>query len=211
MGEQQTGLPKRKMIMEAGLRIFSQKGFHKTKIEEIAQEAGIGKGTVYEYFTGKEQLFQEILEDGLNRYDAFLQEKTRQGENTRGKLEILVRISIVLWQRYRPLARSVLSEITQFDEGFRASLMERHTRWILYIQTILEEGIKRGEIREINSSLVARLFYGGVGSLINPYDDTDLSEEMINNLAMQTVNYFLQGIMKRSGETKESERKIKEK
>ena len=63
------GIPKRQLIMEAGLKIFSQKGFHKTKIEEIAQEAGIGKGTVYEYFAGKEQLFQEILEDGLNLFD----------------------------------------------------------------------------------------------------------------------------------------------
>lgn len=195
--QQHTGFPKRKMIMEAGLKIFSQKGFHKTKIEEIAQEAGIGKGTVYEYFAGKEQLFQEILEDGLSHFDAILHDQIRQGDNTKEKLEILIRLSLVLWQRYRPLARSVLSEITQFDESFRTYLLEKHTRWLHYIEMILEEGIKRGEIRKINSVLFARLFYGGIGFLINPYDDITLSEKIITELATQTVDYYLQGVRKR--------------
>ena len=199
MSEQQhTGLPKRKLIMEAGLKIFSQKGFHKTKIEEIAQEAGIGKGTVYEYFAGKEQLFREILEEGLNYFDALLRDQISQGDNTKEKLEILIRLSLVLWQRYRPLARSVLSEITQFDECFRTYLLEKHTRWLHYIEIILEEGIKRGEIREINSVLFARLFYGGIGYLVNPYDDVSLSAQMITELATQTVDYYLQGVTRRN-------------
>jgi AcrR family transcriptional regulator len=189
------GIPKRQLIMEAGLKIFSQKGFHKTKIEEIAQEAGIGKGTVYEYFAGKEQLFQEILEDGLNLFDTLVQEEVQLYERTNEKLQALVRNSIVLWQRYRPLARSMLSEITLFDEAFRTSLLERHERWLSYIQMVIDEGIKNGEIREINSKLFARLFYGGIGTIVNPYDDTMLAEETIAELARQTVDYYLRGIV----------------
>lgn len=189
------GIPKRQLIMEAGLKIFSQKGFHKTKIEEIAQEAGIGKGTVYEYFAGKEQLFQEILEDGLNLFDTLVQEEVQLYERTNEKLQALVRNSIVLWQRYRPLARSMLSEITLFDEAFRTSLLERHERWLSYIQMVIDEGIKNGEIREINSKLFARLFYGGMGAIVNPYDDTTFAKETIAELVRQTVDYYLRGIV----------------
>ena len=91
------------------------------------------------------------------------QEEVQLYERTNEKLQALVRNSIVLWQRYRPLARSMLSEITLFDEAFRTSLLERHERWLSYIQMVIDEGIKNGEIREINSKLFARLFYGGMG------------------------------------------------
>ncbi|MEN6392180.1 MAG: helix-turn-helix domain-containing protein, partial [Syntrophomonas sp.] len=56
---------KRELIIEAAIKVFSQKGYHNTRMEEIAQAAGIGKGTIYEYFESKLQLFQSMMEDSL--------------------------------------------------------------------------------------------------------------------------------------------------
>ncbi len=185
---------KKQLIMEAGLAVFSQRGFHKAKIEDIAQEAGIGKGTVYEYFISKEQLFQEILREGMESFDAAIHERELKEGSSREKLLELVRQSILLGQRYRPLARSVMSEITLFDESFRTWLMQIHYERLLFIRKIVEEGISRKELRPINGLLFARLFYGGMGMIVSPYEQTILQDEKIERLAEETVDYYLKGI-----------------
>ena len=50
---------KRKDILASARALFKEKGFHSTKIEEIAQGAGVGKGTIYEYFKNKQEIFDE--------------------------------------------------------------------------------------------------------------------------------------------------------
>ena len=52
---------KKKMIMDTAIKIFSQKGYFQTTISEIAKEAGIGKGTIYEYFKSKEEIIQSVV------------------------------------------------------------------------------------------------------------------------------------------------------
>lgn len=55
----------RKAIVEAAMRVFGQTGYHEAKIADIATEAGVATGTLYNYFTSKEEIFQSILEDGV--------------------------------------------------------------------------------------------------------------------------------------------------
>ncbi|MDT3700857.1 MAG: TetR/AcrR family transcriptional regulator, partial [Thermincola sp.] len=59
---------KRKKILKAAVKVFSQKGFHAAKVDEIAQLADVGKGTVYEYFSSKEEVFQEMFKAGMQFY-----------------------------------------------------------------------------------------------------------------------------------------------
>jgi AcrR family transcriptional regulator len=59
---------KREAILVAACDIFSQKGFHNAKILDIAKTAGIGKGTVYEYFSSKSELFYEMSVFSINQY-----------------------------------------------------------------------------------------------------------------------------------------------
>ncbi|HHZ17327.1 MAG TPA: TetR/AcrR family transcriptional regulator [Peptococcaceae bacterium] len=193
------GPSKRQLIIKAALESFSRKGFHKTKMEEIALLAGIGKGTVYEYFPGKAQLFQEVLQEGMELFDTMLRECVSQENTTAAKLESIAQQSILLWQRYQPLARNVLLENTNFDKEFRKALQEKHLQWLRYIESVLEEGISKGEIRDINSTLLARLFYGGMGMIVFPEGNPHvLSRERIAELAAQTVDYYLRGIRKSS-------------
>jgi AcrR family transcriptional regulator len=57
----------RQAIVEAAMRIFGKTGFHETKITDIATEAGVATGTLYNYFSSKEEIFQSILDDGRVR------------------------------------------------------------------------------------------------------------------------------------------------
>lgn len=66
---------KRQRLLQAATAIFSQKGFHDTKMQDIADAAGVGKGTLYEYFETKEELFLAVYESWIEEYET---EMTRQ-------------------------------------------------------------------------------------------------------------------------------------
>ncbi|MGI6514560.1 MAG: TetR/AcrR family transcriptional regulator [Syntrophomonadales bacterium] len=63
---------KRERILEAAQSVFARKGYYLSKIEEIAELAGVGKGTVYEYFASKEELYKEMFKVILNRYTEYV-------------------------------------------------------------------------------------------------------------------------------------------
>jgi AcrR family transcriptional regulator len=66
----------KKAILEAAVRLFDEKGFEKTSIEELAREAGIGKGTIYTYFQTKSEIFYAFCEEQLEFIHEELASKT---------------------------------------------------------------------------------------------------------------------------------------
>jgi len=108
--------PKRQQILAAALGVFAEKGFHNAKIEEIAQAAQVGKGTVYEYFQSKKELFQETLKEGVTSFDNSLDAELALEPTTKGKLRVLIGKSIQLGRNYQPLARVAIRG-THLKEG----------------------------------------------------------------------------------------------
>ena len=188
---------KKEQIMEAALQIFSTKGFHLAKIEDIAQEAGVGKGTVYEYFASKEELFKEILKEGILTFDGLIEEELSGAETTRDKLQALIRQSLIIWKRFYPLARSTIIETTFLDSPFRSWLMEKHYQRLLLIREIIEKGINKQEFRSINGLHFAYLFYGGLGGISSFYEEKDLQPEKIEQIAEEMWDYYFNGIAKK--------------
>jgi AcrR family transcriptional regulator len=64
----------RQAILEASMRVFGSMGFRDAKIADIATEAGVATGTLYNYFSSKEEIFQSILDDGRERLQSMLDE-----------------------------------------------------------------------------------------------------------------------------------------
>jgi AcrR family transcriptional regulator len=67
----------RKAIVEAAMQVFGQTGFHEAKIADIAAAAGVATGTLYNYFTSKDEIFQSILDDGRESIAAALEQRAQ--------------------------------------------------------------------------------------------------------------------------------------
>ena len=188
-------LTKRDLILKAALGVFSERGFHKAKIEDIAQEAGVGKGTVYEYFTSKEQLFREMLMEGINCFNNALAEELRHVDTVQGKLTQLVEKNIEVGWRYRHLAKIALLENSLMDEPFRQWFLDMHGCRIKTIEDIVKEGVVTGEItHSLDPHLFAKLFYGSLGAIVNPVFGLELGQIDASEIAQKVVQVFLKGI-----------------
>lgn len=86
---------KEKQILEAGINQFSKFGFKKTSIDDIAKAAGVGKGTVYNYFSSKEELFLRVANQHVERLESDFNGRLNQYQGTEDPLIIF----FVLWFR----------------------------------------------------------------------------------------------------------------
>ena len=86
-------------IIKAAVRVFSEYGFDSAKMEYIAREAGIGKGTIYEYFTSKDQLFEKIIIYSIEQFSQGLRERLEAETNVE---ETLVKCSVFFAEFINP-------------------------------------------------------------------------------------------------------------
>ena len=189
-----SGPPKRQLILRAALAVFAARGFHGARMEEIAQEAGVGKGTVYEYFQSKEHLFRDTLKEGLEFYISHVRLDLEREVTATDKLRALVKNNFTLACRFRPLARIAMMETIPIDEKFRVWLREMHLEVLEMISGIVRQGIERGEFRAINHELFARLFYGGLSLTLSPFNHLEMDENEIDRYAAEIIEYYLKGI-----------------
>ncbi|HPF92515.1 MAG TPA: TetR/AcrR family transcriptional regulator [Tenuifilaceae bacterium] len=102
----------RKRIMEAALELFANKGYHSTSISQIAKEAAISKGLMYNYFESKEALLKEVIFEGVDTItDSF--DPNRDGILTKDELIHFIRESFKLVREHTTYWKLYFSLLTQ--------------------------------------------------------------------------------------------------
>lgn len=137
-------------IIEAGFRVFSEKGFAAARLEDVAADAGIAKPTIYLYFPSKEALFEAVIRDRLlGAMDGF--ETSRAGFD--GPTDALLRMFLrVIYDRLIgtgavALLQIIIAEGPRFPHLVAIYHDVALARGLGVVQAIMERGIARGEIR----------------------------------------------------------------
>ena len=157
---------RRRQILDAATRVFAEKGFRRATTREVAREAGVSEGTIYNYFEDKDALLMAIL-DVLNETERRA-EDFEEGLATdfRGFLEEYLRRRMTLIWQNREVFRVVLSEML-----VNAELRERYLRQVVApTMQIAEENfgarMKQGEARATDAPLAMRAVAGAVLGLL---------------------------------------------
>lgn len=154
--------------MEAAIRVFSQKGYHHTKMEEIAIEAGIGKGTIYEYFSSKLQLLQEIMKRSFRLYEQTMSSDISNSMFINEKIKMLVEAHFRFCQENKDLTRILFWDTDIMDEELRDWACQQRTGKEKRLQDFIQAGIDRGEIRAVDAKLLTVVISGVLGSIWVP-------------------------------------------
>lgn len=137
----------RKAIMEAALKLFSRQGYEHTSIDQLAQAAGIGKGTVYSYFQAKSEIFLAFCEEQLEFVYQELAAKSNPEAPLCEQLLTLFMGEFRFISRNREFGRILLQE-TVFPKDFTgARARELDDKYIALLTPIFKRAQQRGELR----------------------------------------------------------------
>ena len=148
-------------ITASALELFVERGYAATRLEDVAARAGVSKGTLYLYFTNKEELFKAVVREGLV---SPLAEARHLVESFQGEASELLQLLMLGWwekigsTRVSGIPKLILSEARNFPEIARFYLDEVVQPGQSVIASILRRGIARGEFRRVDVDAVARLF-----------------------------------------------------
>ena len=146
-------------ILDAALELFVEKGFAATRLEDVAQRAGVSKGTVYLYFDSKEDLFKSVIRSGIVRA---IEEAEKLVAGYEGNSADLLRQIFAGWWQHiggtklSGIPKLMISESQNFPELARFYYEEVIQRGSRLFARALERGVERGEFRPVNVDYAAR-------------------------------------------------------
>lgn len=159
---------KRRDIALSCKDIVLSKGLSKVTISELAKAAGVGKGTIYEYFCSKEDIVFEIVAVMLTEYDMEKREKLEKTTSTKEKIEIFFDFFydskyIEIRQLYKEF---VAISLTNPLDAMRDFLTKCKDDYILWLEEIISEGIENNDINKDAKEMVKMLFIFAEGLFI---------------------------------------------
>lgn len=153
--------------MDAAFRIFSVRGYHATRLEEVAAAAGVTKGAIYYHFESKEDLLRRAMQD---RHRVIFGEIGAALEGERAPSSAKIRFVLrKVWQHWMEPGwghafRLLLGEVSvEFPALFRMWAEEGPIQGWELVRELIEEGVKAGEFRaDVDAEVSARLVVSGL-------------------------------------------------
>ena len=160
----------RDAILDAAEGLLGRFGYSKTTVEEIAREAGIGKGTIYLHFDSKKEVALATVDRLIRRVVGRLEEIAAAERPAVERLREMLVARVVL--RLRGV-RHYAGRIDELLRAIRPELLARRARHFereaRVLRTVLDEGVERGELRVDDAAAVAAAMVAATNSLL-PYD-----------------------------------------
>lgn len=147
-------------IVVAAIRLFQQKGFHATSMQDIADAVGLQKGSLYHYISSKEDLLVVIIHDAIAQYNNRLAEIKAMDLSARKRLEYAVRAHVEGIAANLGMLTIFLRESYALNPDQQQLIAETSDRYNQMFEELLAEGIESGEIRNLDPKLVTRTVLG---------------------------------------------------
>ena len=147
------------------MKVFNRRGFHRATMQEIAEEAGVGKGTTYLYFASKDQLLERIFTMAIDLYQQEISTAVTQTAPATERLRSLLVTTLTTAQLRRGMSRFVLEGLTGVSEEFKGRLLTMRAAVLEELGRMLEEGVQAGELRPVDPLIMAHVVFATVTSL----------------------------------------------
>ncbi|MEU9983042.1 TetR/AcrR family transcriptional regulator [Streptomyces sp. NPDC050856] len=157
----------RAKLYEAAVTLIAEQGFSATTVDEIAERAGVAKGTVYYNFKSKTELFEELLRHGVGLLTASLRDAADETERRGGTrveaLDAMIRAGLLFIDRYPAFTQLYVAELWRTNRAWQSTLLVVRQEAVAVVETVLREAVASGELsEEIDIPLSAAALVGMV-------------------------------------------------
>lgn len=149
----------KRKIFETSMKLFADKGYDATSIEEITATVGVAKGTLYYHFSSKEEIFNFLVDEGVKLLKNSISIKTAKMNNSLDRIRAIVLIQIKILFKYENFMTIILSQIWGNDD--RSKMCKKYVfEYIQMIEEIVKEGIQKKEIVDKDADIIASGIFG---------------------------------------------------
>jgi len=188
---------RRQEILQAAIRIFAEKGFERATLDEIAEAAEFGKGTIYNYFASKEELFFTLFHQGLEQFHQVVNQLLTQARTPLEKIEAYIDAAFDYLKKHEDHYRIISFEIQQpslLIGPIHQKLSEEILKELQFLTGLIREGIQEDIFVDLDAQLMARALQGLIHSqacctLLEQTPNYELSARLVKHV-------FIQGILK---------------
>lgn len=191
---------KRAAIVQAAVRVFARQGVGKTRMVEIAEAAGIGKGTIYEYFSSKEELLVAAFHAFIGEAGRTIETKVGNTVDPMDQLRAYFEGWIVLldsdFMQFADIMLDMWAQglrLQEGDETFHLGAM--YSQYRVQIMAILDAGIRQGCFKSVNTIITSSIIIGTLdGLLLQWIMDKNLYQ--LKEAIVQLSDIMIQGLVK---------------
>ena len=161
-------LDKRRLILDAAIRVLARQGFHATRVSDIADEAGVAYGLVYHYFKSKDEVLNELFTERWSLLLAAIDEADASQPTPRDKLAAVASFIIDSY-RYDPdLMKVIIVEVTRAANSFGRTHLEEINLAYEKIAKIVVDAQRAGDFRDdVDAMFASMWFYGAIEQLLS--------------------------------------------
>jgi AcrR family transcriptional regulator len=161
-------LDKRRLILDAAIRVFARQGFHSTRVSDIADEAGVAYGLVYHYFNSKDEVLNQLFSERWSLLLAAIEEADREETSAREKLAVVASFIVDSYRHDPDLMKVIVVEVTRAANSFGRTHLREIRRAYDMIAKIVADGQDSKEFRaDVDPFFASMWFYGAIEQLLS--------------------------------------------
>jgi TetR/AcrR family transcriptional regulator, fatty acid metabolism regulator protein len=183
---------KHQVILEAAVKTFARAGYHRTRVADIAREAGVADGTVYIYFKSKEDILVSLFQDLMLRFVKDLYSELVHCRDAREKLATIITYHLTTLANRPDQAKVTQIELRQIDQTINQGISKPLMSYFKLIEEVIDEGKEQNLYRQnLNTRTARKVVFGAIDEVVTcwvmsnkPYDLSALSEPVYDMLVM---------------------------
>lgn len=190
---------KRKLILSAGIRVFAKKGYHHTRVSEIANEARVAYGLIYHYFKNKKDILNTIFQEKWQEFTLTIEKLAEQELSLEEKLYRIVSYIIDGYRDMPELMDLLILELARSPKFLEKQNLKLFEKTFLDLEELLRIHQKQGNLRhDLDARLLSYIFFGAVESTITGIVMKSLSKnkEQLEEYKRGLVSVFLSGLLR---------------
>src|SRR6476659_4524368 len=158
---------KRRVILDAAVRVFARQGFNGCRVSDIADEAGVAYGLVYHYFRSKDEVLDTLFLERWNVMLEAIRETDRQAIPARRKLEAIAAFIVDSYRHDPDLMKVIIVEVTRAANSFGQTHIDKINEAYNLIADVVRKAQAAGEFRtDISPQFAAMAFYGAIEQVL---------------------------------------------
>lgn len=196
---------KRVAILEAALRVFAESGFHTSTVDQVAEAAGVAKGTVYLYFRSKNELLDELVAGRVARLTSLLEQATGYaaaqaakadgaGSGVRAVLAAIIKAHFAFYSTERQFLTLLAGQMGMLGPNLCSAVLDGTQLLTAKVEAMLERVIESGEVRRVTDARTMAFSLMGMVHAVAYTWVMDPRPKTVDDISAEVFDVFMAGV-----------------